>query len=299
LKLWIAVLSVWSTVGLAAEAPSEVPFRLVDGWAIIVDGTLGGLPHQKMLIDTGAVPSAVNARVAKQLGLSGSPAELSVMNRSVGAERVRVPDVRLGPLSVHLLDMVSVNLEQIERALGTRIDAVIGLDFLAQQNFSLDYRHKKLSVGEGTVSSEAITFEIEHEGGGTYILIPMECGGERLRILLDTGTKDLMLFKGRLRGGLQRLRTRAEDFNLNAGGQDQLAEVEIESVRAGPLWRERQKAYVWGIPEEQFRSMDGLLGPAALGIAVVRFDFNRHTVSLEGRSKSGTSEIPSNTLVAR
>ena len=116
--------------------------------------------------------------------------------------------------------------------------------------------------------------------------------------MLDTGTKDLMLFKGRLRGGLQGLQTRAEDFNLNAGGQDQLTEVEIESVRAGPLWRKRQKAYVWGIPEEQFRNMDGLLGPAALGIAVVRFDFQRSVVSLEARGKSENSDIPSNTLVS-
>ena len=177
-RLWIVLLTVWPAMTSAAQQQTEVSLRLIDGWAMIADGTLAGIPHQKMLIDTGAVPSVVNSRVAKRIGLSGSTSELSVMNRSIVAERVRVPEVQLGPLSVPALDMVSVDLEKLEQALGTRIDAVIGLDFLAQQNFSLDYRRKKLIVGGRAVSDEAITFETEHEASGTYILIPMECGGQ-------------------------------------------------------------------------------------------------------------------------
>ena len=120
---------------------------------MIVDGTLAGVPHQKMLIDTGAVPSVINARVAKRIGLSGSASELSLMNRSIAVERVHVPEVGLGPLSATVLDMVSVDLEKLEQALATRIDAVIGLDFLAQRNFSLDYQHKRLIIGEDSISS--------------------------------------------------------------------------------------------------------------------------------------------------
>jgi len=295
LKFWIALLTLWSAANSAAQQHSEVSFRLIDGWSMIVDGTLAGVPHQKMLIDTGAVPSVINARVAKRIGLSGSASELSLMNRSIAVERVHVPEVGLGPLSATVLDMVSVDLEKLEQALATRIDAVIGLDFLAQRNFSLDYQHKRLIIGEDSISSGAITFEIEHEAGGTYILIPMECGGQRLRILLDTGTRDFLLFKSRMRGGLQRLPARGQRANFNPAGQDQLTEVEIAFVRAGTLFREKQKAFVWATPEKEIRNIDGLLGPAALGIAVVRFDFNRHTVSLEARGKGGTVDVPSNT----
>lgn len=299
LKFWIAMLILWPNTSSPAQAQSEISFRLIDGWAIIVDGTLAGLHHQNLLIDTGAVPSAISTRLAKQLALSGSSSELSVMNRSIGVERVRVPEVRLGPLSVPALDMMSVHLEAIEQALGTRIDAVIGLDFLAQQNFSLDYRRKKLIVGDNTIAPEAITFETEHEAGGTYILIPVECSGQSLRILLDTGIKDLMLFKGRLRGTLQHLQSRAQEVNLNPGGQDRLTEVELETVRTGALSRERQKAYVWTTPEDHLRNIDGMLGPTALGIAVIRFDFNRHTVSLESRIKTRSLDLPSGALVSR
>ena len=82
---------------------------------------------------------------------------------------------------------------------------------------------------------------------------------------------------------------------LDEGRVATLAEVEIAFVRAGTLFREKQKAFVWATPEKEIRNIDGLLGPAALGIAVVRFDFNRHTVSLEARGKGGTVDVPSNT----
>jgi predicted aspartyl protease len=283
MKLGIAVFTLCWTAASAAQEPAEVPFQLIDGWAIVLEGTLGSVPHQKMLVDTGSVPSAINIRVAKRLRLLGSYQQLSVINRSINVERVRVPEVRLGAVALEALDMVAMNLGPIEQALGTRIDAVIGLDLLARQNFSIDYRRKKLVFGNGADSAGAITFEMKHEAGGTYILIPFDTGGEKLQMLLDTGTKDLMLFERRLRGALQKLSVRGQDFNLNAGGQDRLTEVEIQSVNVGLISRRRQKAYVWMTPEDGLRNFDGLLGPAALGATVVAFDFDRLAVSLETR----------------
>ena len=126
-----------------------------------------------------------------------------------------------------------------------------------------------------------IGFDVKHEAGGTYIVIPIESRGEKLEMLLDTGTRDLILFERRLKGGLRRLHVRGQEPNLNAGGRDRLAEVEMESVSVGPLSRRKQRAYVWSTPEDGLRSFDGLLGPAAFGATVVGFDFDRHVISLE------------------
>lgn len=281
MKFGGAIVVLFLGISSAAQVQTEVPFRLIDGWAIVLEGTLGGVSHQKMLIDTGAVPSAINIKLARQLGLSGPPSGLSVMNRSISTERVHVPDVRLGPVAVESLEMAAMDLGRIEQALGTRINAVIGLDLLAKQNFSIDYRRKSVNFGKRATVIGAIAFETKQEGGGRYILIPLESGGERIEVLLDTGTKDLMLFEPRLRGGLRHLPSRAQDSNLNAGGQDHLTEVELQSVNVGRLYRTKQKAYVWATPEGQLRSFDGLLGPAAFGVAVVGFDFDRHVISFE------------------
>lgn len=283
MKFGGAVVVLFLALASAAQVQTEVPFHLIDGWAIVLEGTLGGVPHQKMLIDTGAVPSAINIKLARQLGLSGPPSGLSLMNRSISTERVHVPKVQLGPVAVESLDMVAMDLGRIEQALGTRINAVIGLDLLAKENFSLDYRGKSVNFGKSAPVVGTIAFETKQEGGGTYILVPLESGGERIEVLLDTGTKDLMLFERRLTGGLRHLRSRAQVLNLNAGGQDHLTEVELQSVKVGQLSRTKQRAYVWATPEDQLRSFDGLLGPAAFGVAVVGFDFDRHVISFETR----------------
>jgi len=283
MKFQAVVMVFFVALVSQAQERVEVSFQLIDGWAIVLDGNLGGLHHQKMLIDTGAVPSAINIRVVKRLGLLGSVQELSLMNRSIKVERVCVPGVQLGAVAVEALDMVAMDLGRIEQALDTRIDAVIGLDLLARRNFSLDYHRKKLVFDTDTDAAGAIVFQMKNEAGGTYILIPLESGGEKLQMLLDTGTKDLMLFQRRLRGSLKQLHIHARDFNLNAGGKDTLAEVELQSVNVGPISRHKQKAYIWTTPGDNLRNFDGLLGPTALGATGVAFDFERHRVSFEIR----------------
>ena len=285
MKLTLPVLALSLSPALAAQEPPAVPFHLVEGWAIVVDGTIGGIPNRKIMIDTGAVPSAVNIKFAKRLGLAGSFQKLSVMNRSVDAQRLRIPNVRIGTLSAEALDMMAVNLESIERRLDAHIDAIIGLDFLSQRNFRLDYLHKKLVFNDkrGAQSLGAIAFEIQHEAGGTYILIPLQSDGQQLQVLLDTGTKDLTLFDRRVTGMLSRLHILGSDFNVTAGGRDTLMAVEIDSIIVGPILLRKQKAYVLRTPEKNLRSFDGVLGPAAFGASAVGFDFDRHTVSFETR----------------
>jgi predicted aspartyl protease len=283
MKFEVVVMVLFLTLVSEAQERVEVSFQLIDGWAMVLDGTLGGLHHQKMLIDTGAVPSAISIRVAKRLRLLGSVQELSLMNRSIEVERVRVPEVQLGVIAVEALDMVAMDLGRIEQALATRIDAVVGLDLLARRNFSLDYRRKKLVFDTDTDAAGAIAFQMKHEAGGIYILIPLESGGEELQMLLDTGTKDLMLFQRRLGGSMKHLHIHVQDFNLNAGGNDSVAEVEMQSVNVGPMSRHKQKAYVWTTPGRNLRNFDGLLGPTALGATAVAFDFDRHVVSFETR----------------
>lgn len=285
MRFGMAILALSVTPVLVAQEPSVVPFHLIDGWAIVVDGTLDGIPNCKIMVDTGAVPSAINSKFVKQLGLAGSFEKLSAVNRSVDAQRLRVPQVQIGPLSVEALDMLGVDLTRIEQRLDTRIDAVIGLDFLARRNFRIDYHHKKLVFDHqnDVVGASAIAFEIRHEAGGTYILIPLKSGSQQLQVLLDTGTKDLTLFDRRLGEMWPRLRILGKDFNITAGGRDPLVVVEMKSISLGPVFRRRQKAFVLNTSEEDLRGFDGILGPSALGVIALAFDFDRHIVSFETR----------------
>jgi hypothetical protein len=218
--------------------------------------------------------------MAKKLGLLGSAEQVSVMNRAINVVRVRVPKVQVGPVASDALEMVAADLGAIEQALHTRLDAVIGLDLLGRESFAIDYKTKKLLFGMAVQSADSVTFQLMHAAGGTYVLVPMESGGEKFQMLLDTGTKDITLFRPRLKGSLQQIPLRSEDVTINAGGSGKSSEIVIPSLRLGSLARSRQTAYVLTTSETDLRDFDGMLGPVALGAIAVEFDFERNIITL-------------------
>ena len=287
MRLGMGCVVLCATLGFTSSAvgqkQTELPFRLIDGWAVLVQGTLGGVPNRAILIDSGAVPSAISKEMAKKLGLLGSAEQVSVMNRAIDVERVRVPKVQVGPVAADAFEMVAADLGAIEQALHARLDAVIGLDLLARQNFAIDYKSKKLLFGMAVQSADSVTFQLKQAAGGTYVLVPMESGGEKFQMLLDTGTKDITLFRPRLKGSLQQIRLSSEDVTVNAGGSSQINKVVIPLVRLGSISRKQQDAYVWTTPEAELRDFDGMLGPTALGAIAVEFDFDRNIMILRTR----------------
>lgn len=283
MRLGMACMVLCSSLGLASSTVgqdrTELPFRLIDGWAVVVQGTLGGVPNRTVLIDTGAVPSAISKEMAKKLGVLGSMEQISVMNRAIDVERVRVSKVQVGPVAAEVLEMVAVDLGAIEQALQTRLDAVIGLDLLGRRNFTIDYKSKKLLFGIGVQAVDSVTFQIKHAAGGTYVLVAMESGGEKFQMLLDTGTRDITLFQPRLKGSMQQIRAGDEDVTVNAGGSGRISKFVIPSLRLGSIYRSQQNAYVWATPQVELRDFDGMIGPAALGVRAVEFDFDRNVIS--------------------
>jgi predicted aspartyl protease len=270
-------------VKAADQKQSEVSFRLIDGWAVVVQGTLGGAPNHTILIDTGAVPSAISRKAAVGLGLQGAAENVSVLNRAIEVERVRVPSVQIGAVSVAAIEMVATDLGPIEQALHTHLDAVIGLDVLGRQNFTIDYRNRKLLFRAGIHTGHSIPFEVKHAAGGTYLLIPMESGSEKFQMLLDTGTRDITLFRARLKGGLRQVRIDNQDLNFNAGGVSETSRVVIPFLRVGSISRRKQDVYVWETRDGELRDFDGMVGPTALGADAVEFDFDSSTVILRNR----------------
>ena len=80
---------------VAAEAPVEIPFKLHDGFAIVVRGSVGRQANLNFLVDTGAVPSAIHQRVARELNLTGP-------NQNIGGQPEPLCPAR-GTPNLHLL----------------------------------------------------------------------------------------------------------------------------------------------------------------------------------------------------
>jgi predicted aspartyl protease len=260
---------------LAADGPVEVPFKLYRGYVIVVKGSVAGQEKLNFLIDTGAVPSVVDQRIAKKLKLPGSAEALSVFSQNVQAHRVVLPDLTLGPIRADRLPVLVRDLAFIEAGLGVRIDAMIGLDVLARSSFSIDYQSKKIVFGAVDRSESGVAFVLMPG----YVVVQLDVQGQPLWLVVDTGAKSLVLFEGRVRDRLRSVRNAGAKAASNMGGEAPLLEVQLPGARLGTTDLGSQKAYLLATSAQALPNFDGLLGVTALGVKRLAFDFDRKAIS--------------------
>jgi predicted aspartyl protease len=263
-----AILS--AALAQGARIPGEVPFKLAQGFGIVVRGGIGPLNNLNFLVDTGAVPSVLSERVASRIGVTGVPGSLALLHKDIEALYVTVDDVHFGSICAVGLPMVVVDLARFERLLGTRIDAIIGLDMLARQSFSIDFKHGKITPGLSGLARHVVPVEICNAAGAPYWVVPITLAGHSFRVLLDTGANDLALFAGQTPKSVLDLR----------GGGSVAARTTGEATRPlqplllilGDMSLKKQLAVVLDAPPGALQQIDGVLGPTALGITRIEFD---------------------------
>jgi hypothetical protein len=194
LIMTVAMLSV--TLARGTRIPGEIPFKLAQGFGIVVQGGIGPLTNLNFLVDTGAVPSVLNEKVASRIGVTGVSGSLALLHNNIQAQYVTVDDVHFGSTRAVDLPMVVVDLGRFERLLGIRIDAIIGLDILARQDFGIDYKRRRITPGLLGSARHVMRVDILTFSGTPYWVLPINLGGDIFRVLLDTGANDLALFAG-------------------------------------------------------------------------------------------------------
>src|SRR6266481_4979802 len=154
--LLITALAMSSTLARGADKSGEIPFKLVQGFGIVVQGEIGSRHDLNFLLDTGAAPSVLSQRAASQMGVRGGRSSLTVQNKDIQAEYAEVEDVKLGWVHADRLPMVVVDLAHLDLRLGIRIDAIIGLDLFVGQDISIDYKHRTITRGLSGLARHSI-----------------------------------------------------------------------------------------------------------------------------------------------
>jgi predicted aspartyl protease len=262
----------------AAVSRVEIAFKLYGNHLIVVQGSLGDLERLNFLIDTGANQSAVDRRIAKKLGLQGTAGKLALFNQNTNVERVVLPNLRLGPVRATSLPGLAQDLSSIEKVLGVRIDAIVGFDVLSLSSFSIDYKSKKIIFGPIKPSPAAIPLG----PGPLTFTVELQVLDEQIRLLVDTGAADLLLFDCQLSGRLRELPTRGAKRSSNSTqSQFELKEVSLPSVRLGVTDFGLRKAFVLDDNTVCGRSFDGVVGPLSLGLKWIAFDLEHRNFSWE------------------
>lgn len=274
----VALLFLPGTLSLAgdltvpapqARMPSEIPFHLRQGYLIMVEGRLGNLEHQKLLIDTGTSPSIVDKNVAAKLSLQGTPRSLALFNKVLSAETGILPEVELGPLRRSNIPVMVEDFSKIQSDVGAHVDAVIGLDVLGATSFTIDYQKNQI-LFHASPQRHSASFR----AGPQFITLSLKTGGKELHLLLDTGTPRLVLFRDALRN-LDYDWSDRTGTGDNMSGTVSFRTVILQDAHLGREDMGPQAAAVVASQTNVRSNYDGLIGVRLLHPKRLSFDFDR------------------------
>jgi predicted aspartyl protease len=250
---------------------SPLKFELRERYQIVARGDVGRLEGLNLLIDTGSIPSMVDRRVARKLDMDTQPSEIVSFGQKSRVQRTVLPSIRLGPLHA---DAITAYVGDLAFLHG--VDAVIGLDVLSRSSFSIDYETREVTFGPLAIHESTVPLEFTPP----FLTVQLMLTGRPVRLLVDTGSRRLVLFERRTGNRIPRLPSQGEHLIHHISGASHLRRVFLPPVDAGGTTIEHLEGYmsdaaVDGYPPD----IDGVLGIRALASKRVEFDFERNRLS--------------------
>jgi len=196
------------------------------------------------LLDTGASEIAIDADVAKQLGLAvvGVRSYAGSAQRFSGGHAV-IPEIRIGDLRMH--DVVVATIPSLRMGgARTKVVGLLGFDFIDALGLKIDYAHQEISAvprdAFAPPGGDAIALDARLGGGSPQVDVRIN-GALGKRFVLDTGASgSLVIFDYFARrypktlvdlgGGENRGRRYA-----GVGGAIQTEPYQVATIELGPL----------------------------------------------------------------
>jgi predicted aspartyl protease len=152
-------------------------------WAPVL---INGLGPFRLVLDTGASSSAVDASVAQILGLAPDATHSVLLRGVTGA--VDVPTIHVNSFVVGDVIVTPATLPIVTNALGGA-DGVLGTEGFADKRLYIDFRHDLITItysrgARAQPDFVTVPFELSSMG---LLVIRARVGGVRVNAIIDTG----------------------------------------------------------------------------------------------------------------
>jgi Aspartyl protease len=212
----------------------------------------------------------VDSRIARKLRLQAESSVLVAFGRQVTIQSTVLDGVRIGRLPA---GPVPAGVGDLSYLQGVRIDAIVGLDVLVRTAFSIDYQARLLRFAPAGREDSVAPLEVLWP----FVTVRMTIAGQQVRLLVDTGSSDRVLFKTRMPAALSAAPWRGEKSVEYASGIARLRKLDLGHVGLGADQWDKMTAWALDrVPNGYPPGIDGVLGVVALGCQRIRFDFERN-----------------------
>jgi len=251
-----------------SAAKAEIPFQLYNDNLVIVKATIGTVKNVNMILDTGTSPSAISQELADRLKLRGKTESLQTLNGTIETQSLILPSIQIGPLAASSIRIVVQDLSSMERGLGISLGGIAGLDILSSGSFTIDYRSRKIVFGPIAASERTVRFETQQP----FLTVKAMIEGHEVRLLVDSGTCGLLVYRNRLQTTQQQVHFDASVSISSPGGMTHLRWLRTGVLLGRDNLGARNVA-IADIDSDPQNDFDGLLGFAKMGFRKVSFDF--------------------------
>ncbi len=251
-----------------ATARAELPFNILHGFLIVVEGRIGTLSKLKFILDTGTTQTVVDKRVARKLGVRGLPRQVLTIQKHFEVESAIFSDLQLGPIQATNIPLLVADLAALTEFAGA-VDGILGLDLLLGSRISIDFTSKKLLVRPTT----ADRIQSLQQDDMICVTTTVQVQGHPVRLLVDTGMQGILLYEDRLDKRVPHFET--GNVKLIELGHTMFAnKVMLQKIRIGAADIEHPETFLLRMAPRGFpTNIDGVLGTAVLKARWLRLDF--------------------------
>ena len=191
IKLWLFALALLAMCALAQETVKV----LVANNIVLVPVRING-QGLLFVLDTGSDGSAIDAALVTPLGLK-NVGDVQILRNYRTPETSAVEVESLG-IGNHIFEgplLTVVSTEAPSRALGTKVDGILGNDVLGQLSFKLNYSEQDLVLAPLPQPGN-LAAPVQLRRSGNQFFVPVQAMSLPIELLLDTGTNSTNLSWG-------------------------------------------------------------------------------------------------------
>jgi predicted aspartyl protease len=190
--------------------------RIISGYLMVTSVFINDRGPFDFLIDTGTNTTLIDPQLAAELSLQPKDTlKLASLARATDVPRYYFQTFRVGPASVSNQEALAVRLPQLA-ALDRKIRGVLGMNFLLQFSFRLDYEHRALELyplPESAPVPAGLRVPVEINESRMLIEVMSETSPSgSWKLALDSGISQFLVFQDRIAAAEERSCGKANCF---------------------------------------------------------------------------------------